>query len=267
MAGINSHFSLLWDDELLSTVIANQVVAAFLAWTPSTSGVEQLFSVLKRSPAEQASSRADTDRRLAIVAGSDKSNDKEIIAEARLLYSRLLPSGRAQTASGPRKKRFDAGRTGGQNKAAKSSEKQWLRDRRASVDKAVGDTTTPPRRPPQGLPESLAKEIEKQKKGETKRKVEALAEGWLLPHEVDDKLRMEAAKRRKADFANDQQRCRAFKNLNLEVNLKVQSQTRCWALTALPSPAYLVGAASKKQQWIAELRKHGVNIVTEAACH
>ena len=46
------------------------VVSAYLAWSASTSGVEQLFSKLKRSPVELASAPADTDNRVAVVLGS-----------------------------------------------------------------------------------------------------------------------------------------------------------------------------------------------------
>jgi hypothetical protein len=46
-----------------------EVLAAYMAWTSSSSGVEQQFSKVKRSPVELSSSAADTDRRMAIVMG------------------------------------------------------------------------------------------------------------------------------------------------------------------------------------------------------
>ena len=67
-----------------------QVLSAFLACALSTSGVEQLFSKIKRSPVELASASADTDSRLAVVAGSQKhgaADDEKLVQEAQAIYS------------------------------------------------------------------------------------------------------------------------------------------------------------------------------------
>ena len=135
-----------------------QVLGAYIAWTTSSSGCEQMFSQLKRSPAELASSRAETDRRLAVVIGSDPLFDQAVLEKARALYGQLLPSGRSRTAT--RNIRMDAGRRG-QEKAG--SKQAWIRKRKEAVDQAAAlELVTPPRNPPVALPQSLEKEVNRQ---------------------------------------------------------------------------------------------------------
>jgi hypothetical protein len=157
------------------------VTAAFVAWTAASSGCEQMFSHLKRSPAELASSRGDTDRRLAVIIGSDPQFDNEIVERAQKLYGKLLRSGRARTSK--RQPRLDCRRVGAEKPESKKS---WIRARKKAVDAAAqeqADIRTPERRPPLELPESLAKEVAKQKDLEKKRKAEAFLEGSLLDSE------------------------------------------------------------------------------------
>ena len=76
-----------------------QVVAAYQCWTAASSGVEQQFSKLKRSPVELSNSSVDTDRRLAIVMGDGQAMSPavqpEVIGAARRIYSSLLSSGKS----------------------------------------------------------------------------------------------------------------------------------------------------------------------------
>ena len=76
------------------------VLAVYMAWTCSSSGVEQMFSKLKRSLVEGANGRADTDRRICAVAGTtpDKVLDEMLLKDAQAIYVRLSKSGKTRTA-------------------------------------------------------------------------------------------------------------------------------------------------------------------------
>ena len=152
-----------------------------------------MFSHLKRSPAELASSKTDTDRRLSVVIGSDPQFDDLVVNKARDLYAKLLRSGRCRTSA--RRLRIDHGRKG--VKERPGSKQAWMRARKQAVDKAAqeeAEIRTPLRRPPVELPESLAKEAAKQdqlaKKG--KRKLFSKARCWR----VKSLLRYELKQRR-----------------------------------------------------------------------
>eukprot|EP00435_Cladocopium_sp_Y103_P020940 s3581_g5.t1 len=217
-----------------------EVMAAFVAWTASSSGCEQMFSHLKRSPAELASSRQDTDRRLATIIGSDSQFDEEILRRGRQLYGQMLPSGRCRTSA--RQPRIDSGREG---KQRVDSKKAWVRKRKAAVDAAAkeeAELRTPQRRPPVELPESLAKEVRKQDALLKKRKAEAFLEGTLVDSEITAEVRLEAEKRQKTDAANDKDRHKKFVRISTEVQLSQRPQTRQWALQGLPEPAYMLAA-------------------------
>ena len=146
-----------------------QVLCGYFTWSASTSGVEQLFSKIKRSPVELASASVDTDRRLAIVMGDDaqgmKSDEDTLITEAQKLYVGLLRSGKARASAKTR--RLDAGskRKLRPLPGKKKTEAQWHRRRRAAVARATRDDAelvTPPRRAPVELPQSLQKETVKE---------------------------------------------------------------------------------------------------------
>lgn len=209
-----------------------------MAWTASSSGCEQMFSQLKRSPAELACSRKETDRRLAIVVGSDPQFDSIVLEKAKQLYGRYLASGRARATV--RQKRMDSGRPCVVQKAA--SKQAWARRRKEAVDRAAAqeDLCTPQRRPPAELPQSVAKEKAKQEDLLRKRKAEAYIEGTLLDKEVTEELKEEVARRLKVDGANDRLRARKYKDIAGQVAFREAPQTGAWALAQLPSPAYLV---------------------------
>ena len=122
------------------------VLASYLAWTASNSGVEQLFSTLKNSPTEQSKATGmvlDTDRRTAMAMGDCHAREAkvaaEIVSEAHRIYCTLLRSGISRTTT---QKRFDKGRT---STSRKGSHAQWDRDRKQSLATALQDLNTPPR--------------------------------------------------------------------------------------------------------------------------
>ena len=175
------------------------VLSAYLAWSASTSGVEQLFSKLKRSPVELASASADTDNRLAVVLGSQTcgaADDDKLIRDAQAIYTGMLRSRKAR--GGARRKRLDWGlkrRTMEDRKDSrgKKSEAAWHRRRKAGVAKAAGNVTaTPPRRPAPELPSSSAKEVDHQRQVARKRKAEALLDGYLVGDEITGDVRSAA---------------------------------------------------------------------------
>lgn len=233
-----------------------KVVASYLAWTAASSGCEQMFSCLKRSPAEIASSRQDTDRRLAVVVGSDPQFDEVVLVKARELYGSMLPSGRSRTAN--RQPRIDCGRQG---KERSTSKQAWIRARKSAVDQAAEEETelrTPARRPPVELPESMAKESAKQTMAERKRKAEAYQENILLPEEATDEVKADAAKKAKTDAANDKDRHKKFVAVNAAVAISQRPQSQKWALTALLQPAWLQVPAQDAEGFKTKLREFGV---------
>ena len=186
------------------------VLASYLAWTASSSGVEQLFSTLKNSPIEHSKATGmvlDTDRRTAMAMGDCHAREAkvaaEIVSEARRIYCTLLRSGisRRRTTT---QKRFDKGRT---STGRKGSHAQWDRDRKHSLATALQDLHTPPRAATAPmLTESAEKERDFQRKKAFKRKAEALSDGLLLPDEVTPALERAASKMAKANQQGDRQR-------------------------------------------------------------
>ena len=220
-----------------------------------------MFSHLKRSPAELASSKTDTDRRLAVVIGSDPQFDDLVVNKARDLYAKLLRSGRCRTST--RRLRIDHGRKG--LKERPGSKQAWMRARKQAVDQAAqeeAEIRTPRRRPPVELPESLAKEAAKQDQLAKKRKAEAFLEGTLLESEITPEVRTEAAKRLKTDAANDKDRRKKFLEITKLVKLTQEGQTRQWALQALPEPACLLGL-DRDATLTGQLRAAGVTSVVQ----
>ena len=238
-----------------------QAVAAWVAFSAASSGCEQNFSQLKRSPAELASSKEDTDRRLAVVIGSDPQFDQHVLGRARELYGSLLPSGRSRESE--RRPRVDSGRPGPKKPDSKQA---WIRRRREAVAAAARqeeELHTPQRRPPAELPQSVAKEYAKQDALLKKRKAEAFLEGSLLPKEVAEEDRVEAAKRLKVDAANDKARSQKCKDITAMVKLTQQQQTKQWALCKLAQPVYLVEPGEATNEWQKLLRAAGVTQFTQ----
>eukprot|EP00435_Cladocopium_sp_Y103_P013688 s4446_g3.t1 len=237
------------------------VLFAYLAWTTSSSGCEQMFSQLKRSPAELASSRAETDRRLAVIVGADPQFDGQVLETARELYGQLLPSGRCRTSV--RKTRMDAGRIGVEKETSKQA---WKRKRSEAIHQAAKaeDLHTPQRRPPVELPESLEKEVSKQRALLKKKQAEAYLEGTLLDKEITQEVKDEAAKRLKTDQANDRARAKKFVQITKQLSLRASKQSSQWALAQLPEPGIVLDTSrASKDATLRKLRMAGVTNTTE----
>ena len=177
-----------------------------------------------------------------------------MLAKAQELYGRMLQSGRSRTGQ----PRIDSGQQGQERSTSKQS---WIRARKHAVDKAAeeeAELRTPARRPAVELPESMAKEFAKQSVAERKRKAEAYEENTLLPEEITDEVKADAAKITKTDAANDKDRHKKFVTINAAVALTQQPQSQKWALTALPQPAFLQVPAEEAQGVKTKLREVGV---------
>ena len=222
-----------------------------------------MFSRLQRSPAELASSRADTDRRLASVMGSDAADAEEIVSRARVLYSDLLVSGKARRPC--RQPRLDKCQ---ERQTARPSEKQWVRDRRNAVLSAVNEErrrgSTAISVATEDLPQGLQKELANQKAEAGKRKAEAYLDGLLLPEEAGDEVREEAARREKQKSSHDKTRRKSFTQVTALTKLKTQQQSPAWALRDLPSPGYFADCTMpQKKKWGELLANLGVSVTED----
>lgn len=214
-----------------------------------------------------ASSKGDTDRRLAVVMGGgwEVTEMEAIRRRARALYAALLPSGKCRSSD--RQRRLDCGRRfDGNSGRSRGSEAQWLRERKNAVHEAVASAslTTPPRRPLVELPDSVQKEKNRQNGLELKRKAEALSSGSLLDKEVSRDVEVAAEKRRKTDEANDKARVKTCQALLETVRLRMKKENLQWALKNLSAPVYFVGSSdSEIARWQRKLATAGVNSTTQ----
>ena len=243
------------------------VLASYLAWTASSSGVEQLFSTLKNSPTEQSKSTGavlDTDRRTAVAMGDGSAREAkvsaEIVSEARRIYCTLLRSGISRTTT---QKRVDKGRT---STGRKESHAQWDRNRKDSLATALDKLTTPPRAPAGPLlTQSAEKERDFQRKKAFKRKAEAMSDGLLLPDEVTPDLECEAKRQAKANQQSDRQRKKKRMEYMAESKLAATKKTSAWACEALQGPVWLDPRLSSRAHAVQKkLQTLGVASQTEA---
>ena len=252
------------------------VLASYLAWTASNSGVEQLFSTLKNSPTEQSKATGmvlDTDRRTPMAMGDCQAREAtiaaEIVSEARRIYCTLLRSGISRTTT---QKRFDKGRT---STSRKGSHAQWDRDRKQSLATALKDLTTPPRAATAPmLTESTEKERDFQRKKAFKRKAEALSDGLLLPDEVTPALERAASKMAKANQQGDRQRKKKRVDYIAESKMASAKTSSVWASQGLQGPVWLdprLGTHTQAvQRKVAHSGRHfsvsGQDCVTRTTC-
>ena len=243
-----------------------QVLAAYLCWTAATSGVEQQFSKLKRSPVELSNASVDTDRRLAIVVGDCQATSPavqpEVIRAARLIYSSLLSSGRSRPRTKPR---FDCGMKA---KTKTGSFADWNRTRKKAVLEAVRKCQTPPRKPAELLTESSLKERNFQRKHSLKRKAEALADGCLLSDEITQEVQEEALRLTKANQKGDELRKKSRQEYEVTGKLTSTKKSHEWACQALSGPAWCCSKmeGGKAQAVSQALTKHGVATRTQDPC-
>ena len=113
------------------------VLAAFFAWSTSSSGVEQLFSKAKGNHLERGSgatlSASDSERRsyIALSNGAVNDNLKELIPAVQALYMPGRGPARAQV-----RPHIDQGIKMKASADASATEAAWLRRRRADLDGA-----------------------------------------------------------------------------------------------------------------------------------
>ena len=160
-----------------------QVVAAYLCFTASSSGIEQAFSQLDRCHLQRGRRRVGGDafRRswLALTYQGDNSQDKTVIQEARMLF--------AANSRGPSKRkhtsRLDKGAKGKEKNI--KSEASWLRKRKAALGEAIKVTPSAGSAPIEQsqLPPEMKKECQHLEGQILKRKIEAFQDGYILPGE------------------------------------------------------------------------------------
>ena len=241
-----------------------EVVAAYQGWTAASSGVEQLFSKLKRSPVELSNASAETDRRTAIVMGDGQATvaSDAIVAEARKIYASLLHSG----ASRPRtRQRFDSGKKGG---VKEGSFAHWNRCRKMALAEAVDNVQTPPRKPSEVQTASAQKERDFQRKNALKRKAEAFADGLLLEDEITTEVRDEAARATKVHQQADKQRAKKRQEYEVAGRLTSTKRSAEWACEGLSGPAWCCPKLGDKlQEMKLKLNGHGVALFTQDCIH
>ena len=236
-----------------------EVVAAYQGWTAASSGVEQLFSKMKRSPVELSNGSAETDRRTAIVMGDGLSSMTETVAEARKIYASMLRSGAARPRT---RTRFDSGKKGVKKEGSFAN---WNRVRKHALAEAVQKCETPPRKPSELQTESAVKERCFQRQNALKRKAEAMVNGLLLTDEITEEVQQEAARAAKVQKQADQQRAKQKKEYLLNAHLTSTKQSTQWALQNLIGPAWCCPKLGKQlQQEVKEkLHEHNVTSLTQ----
>ena len=185
-----------------------QVLSAYVAFTASSSGVEQHFSKVDRCHLERGNGHNDSFRRSVIALADDghEASDKALVESARRVYA----EGR-QRAWQPRRtrKRRDAGVPRAspgdlEDKSGLKTEADWLRKRRRDLDEAITETPPPKRAATMDFTPEMEREAKHLKGVLEKRRMEAQANGSLLDSEKtsarkveawQNKLRQEDAKR------------------------------------------------------------------------
>ena len=182
-------------------------VQRYLAWTCSTSGVEQNFSAAERlrfghGPASEATEA------LQLKAALDKRPQEErshVCARARELFAAVFGPTRGKRSG----RRLDKGIRRKQERF-NTSETAWLHRRRRSVAEALKEHTTTqqqeePDQRPAGWAETHEKEMLAQRKKARRRLVEAAGDGYLTPEELTPELAGALATQLSLDMKADAQ--------------------------------------------------------------
>lgn len=169
-----------------------QVLAAYLCWTASSSGVEQNFSKVERSYLERGNPKNETFRR-AVIALTDSNStsaaaNTELVTAARQLYGQGAVKVVRQEK---RKTRIDAGVCKAQGPTVDpaeggTSEAAWQRHRQGELRRAIasplrGGMTLPAEE--LALTAPMERECKRLKAVERKKLMEAQIDGHLLDHE------------------------------------------------------------------------------------
>ena len=193
------------------------VTQRYLAWSVSSSGVEQTFSRfdhagLGRTPASTATENL---RLRLLTSRHDEAEEKWVVHRAQELYVRLFPGG-ARTRDTSRK-RLDKG-TKRPRDGKGDSEVGFLRTKRRAVRDAINAEKASKGLPGKadaaivlkdlrgeaaGWTDGHAKELAFLRAKQAKRKVEAFRDGLLLDHEVSADLVKKVAEQDRQDRKND----------------------------------------------------------------
>lgn len=201
------------------------VLWRYVGWTAATSGVEQNFSKALRAIGPQRGSLTDEHEELALrltVYKPDKQEKALIVANARCIWANHYGAPRQQSGAG----RCDRGvlRPNFSTRSAVS----WLRTRRAAAREAgilVGDASGLSAAAGAGWTEGHDKERTFQAKKRQKKEIQALADGFLLPGEVQPELHAALVERTSKDAKADAEAKRAHRkrqlmNTRAKLNLK-----------------------------------------------
>ncbi len=237
-----------------------------MAWTASSSGVEQHFSKVERSHIERAGTGGDTERRaiIALQQKGDRKTDCRLLERARALYAQGKGFSRKRTGT-----RFDKGVTKGARKGA-ASEAAWVRQRRAEADKAVMATrfTTPSkqqRRTAHFDTPPMQAEQKRQRRLCRARRLEAQVDGLLLDDETVPEKAVLARERHLK--ALDQQRGQKVQHHLALANMALAQRpaaslwrglagTVAWVQRKLPEGQAHLGLQQA-------LLNHGIHAITE----
>lgn len=204
------------------------LVCAYICFTASSSGVEQIFSRLDRSHLQKGRRRGrpQTFARTVQVLGfqGDENSITSIIQKARSLFATGRQRHAPGTAAG-RVKRIDKGSAGKTKNI--DSEAGWLRKRKHSLQTAVnqasaGSDALPVMVGP-SLPEQMQKEYDRQQKLTLKRRLEAHEDGHLLADEMPEAQDIQEQRRRHCK--NDAKRKTDEKKLAHKVNMVSRIQS------------------------------------------
>lgn len=185
------------------------VLTRYLAWSISTSGIEQNFSKAERAGAPAASSlRHELTCYRALLSKCTSLERDAICRQAQELYAEC--SGRCSRKHVvPRIDKGHKRPTKDAMSGPKSSEVNWLKRRRASISESLaaaaagGSGSAADLDDLPGWFESHNRELAFQKSKQKKRKIEAFLDQALLPKEIDEELQAEAVARQAKDAVAD----------------------------------------------------------------
>ena len=222
-----------------------------MAWTASSSGVEQNFSKVERSHVERGNASNDTESRFSIcmLTKPDKPEEDRLCRRAREIYLKVKPTGRRRVRS-----RFDKGipKPRKDPDGAPKSESAWLRSRRRSVQEGV--QLQAERAPPlvadgpanrrRVRPAEWDKELKRQQDLQGKRRATALRDGLLLDEEVTDNVRQEARKQQQREEHADLRRlCQGSQTTSA---IMMVGRRFCWPQKAWLEPGVSRDAAAAR---------------------
>ena len=238
-----------------------------MAWSASTSSVEQTFSKIEHNHLQRGRAHAthgDTFRRsvvgLTSHEGMTELSDAQLISKARLMYC----AGRswfARSKDDGRRVRFDSG---SQQKQRKNTEAEFLRKRKRDVQEVVmklssgtfgsNDDVIDV----ESLDEPMVKEAKRLRMAVEKRKVEAHGDHYLIDCEEPTQKQIQG--RLKKDLADDKKRQQTQKTIDQLFSLTSNVKPRSLIGASLSGRVVWIDAPSSTERQI--LLNHGVHALT-----